>query len=121
MSIQYVLKPEEDLLTVKTWGFDENLEEVEQYGLAILNACKEGNYSHVLCDETDLEYRLSTVDTYRSASFLARQAPRLIKAAIVCNVKFVQDAHFWETVAVNRGLTVRVFKDVESARAWLNA
>jgi hypothetical protein len=121
MSIQYVLQPEGDLLTVKTSGFDENLQEVEQYGLTILEACKEGNYARVLCDETELEYRLSTLDTYESAVFLASQAPRLIKAAIVCNPKFVQDAHFWETVATNRGLTVRVFKDVESARAWLDA
>ncbi len=120
MSIQYVLKPESDLLTVKTRGFDENLQEVEQYGLAILEACQEGNYSRVLCDETELEYRLGTLDTYQSAVFLASYAPRLIKAAIVCNEKFVSDAHFWETVAANRGLTVRVFKDVESARHWLH-
>lgn len=121
MSIQYVLKSEDDLLTVKTAGFDESLEEVEQYGLAILEACKQGNYSRVLCDETELEYRLSTLDTYQSAVFLASQAPRLIKAAIVYNEKFVQDARFWETVATNRGLTVRVFKDAESARDWLDA
>lgn len=120
MSIQYALKSEGDLLFVKTSGFDENLQEVEGYGLAILEACKEGNYARVLCDETELEYRLGTLDTYQSAVFLASQAPRLIKAAIVCNEKFVKDAHFWETVAVNRGLTVRVFKDVETARDWLN-
>lgn len=121
MSIQYVLKSEGDLLTVKTTGFDESLEEVERYGLAILEACKAGNYLRVLCDETELEYRLSTLDTYESAVFLASQAPRLVKAAIVCNEKFVQDAHFWETVAVNRGLTVRVFKDAASAQEWLDA
>lgn len=120
MSIQYVLKPEGDLLTVRTTGFDENLEEVKQYGLAIVEACKEGRYLRVLCDETELEYRLGTLDTYESAVFLASQAPRLVKAAIVCNPKFVQDAHFWETVAMNRGLTVRVFQTVESAREWLD-
>jgi hypothetical protein len=120
MSIQYSLKPEGDLLTVKTRGFDENLQEVEQYGLAVLEACKEGSYSRVLCDETELEYRLGTLDTYQSAVFLANHAPRLIKAAIVCNEKFVKDAQFWETVAVNRGLTVRVFKGIGSAREWLD-
>lgn len=121
MSIRYVLKPEGDLLTVTTSGADESLEEVQQYGMAILRACQEGNYLRVLCDETELEYRLNTMDTFESAAFLASQAPKLAKAAIVYNSKYVEDARFWETVAVNRGLTVRVFKDVESARSWLAA
>jgi hypothetical protein len=121
MAIEYVLKAEGDLLTVKTSGFDENLKEVEEYGLAILEACTAGHYSRVLCDETELEYRLSTFDTFQSAEFLASQAPRIGKAAIVCNARFIGEARFWETVAVNRGLTVRVFKDVQSARNWLES
>lgn len=120
MAIQYTLIAEEGrLLLVKASGFDESLEEVKQYGLAIVQICKAENYTRVLCDERDLEYRLGTLDTFESAEFLARQAPRLAKIAIVCNEKFTADGHFWETVAVNRGLTVRFFKDMESARQWL--
>jgi hypothetical protein len=121
MSIQYSLKTEGDLLTVKTSGFDESLQEVEQYGMAIIEACLAGNHSQVLCDESELEYRLSTLDTYRSAEYLAAQVPRLARVALVCNEKFIKDAHFWETVAVNRGMMIRVFKNVESARHWLEA
>lgn len=120
MAIKYILKPEGNLLTVKTSGFDESLQEVEQYGLAIIEACNDGNFSRVLCDETDLEYRLGTFDTFQSAAFLADQAPRIGKAAIVCNEAFFRDAHFWETVAVNRGLSVRVFKNADDARHWLD-
>ncbi|MCX6358565.1 MAG: hypothetical protein NT029_02060 [Armatimonadetes bacterium] len=39
--------------------------------------------------------------------------------AIVCDPRYADDAHFWETVAVNRGLTVRMFPLEEAARAWL--
>lgn len=120
MAIQYSLKADGNLLIVKASGFDESLEEVEQYGLAIVEACKEGRYSRVLCDETDLEYRLGTFDTFQSAEFMASQAPKIGKAAIVCNEKFYPDARFWETVAVNRGLRVRVFKNIEAARQWLD-
>lgn len=119
MAIDYILTSEDDLLIVNASGFDENLEEVLQYGMAIVNACMAGNYSRVLCNELNLEYRLSTLDTYKSAEFLARQAPKLGKVAIVFNEKFMNDARFWETVAVNRGLMVCTFKDIDSARKWL--
>lgn len=121
MAIRYKIKPEGNLLVVKTSGVDESLEEVEQYGMAVIKACLEGNYSRVLCDEVDLEYRLAPFDTYRSAEFIASQAPKVGRVALVCNEKFFTDARFWETVAVNRGLTVRVFKDVEAARQWLDS
>jgi hypothetical protein len=119
MSIHFTMTTEGDLLIVKASGFDENLEDVLNYGMAVIEACKEGNLSHVLCDEIDLEYRLGTLDTFKSAETLASQVPNLGKAAIVPNEKFIADANFWETVAVNRGLTVRVFKKIDSARQWL--
>jgi len=119
MTIHYTFRDENDMLIVETSGIDESLEEVKSYGLAVIETCIKGKYSHVLCDERNLEYRLGTLDTFASAEFLAQQALKLAKFAIVCNEKFLADGHFWETVAVNRGMTVRVFKDTESARQWL--
>ena len=119
MAIKYAFASKGDLLLVETSGFDESLEEVQQYGFAILNACIQGNHTLVFCNELNLEYRLGTFDTFQAAEFMAAQVPKLGKAAIVCNAKFIEDAKFWETVAVNRGLTVRVFKDAASARSWL--
>ena len=58
-----------DLLIVESTGFDESLEEVQQYGLAILSACKQGNHTKVLCNEINLEYRLGTFDTFLAAEF----------------------------------------------------
>lgn len=42
------------------------------------------------------------------------------KVAVVCNEKFVADARFWENVAVNRGLRVRMFKSLDAAQTWLD-
>jgi hypothetical protein len=100
-------------------GFDEDLEDVMQYGVAIINMCKAGKFTRILCNELDLEYRLGVFDTYKSAQFMAENIPYVGHAAIVCSAKFMADAAFWETVAVNRGLSVRVFKDMETARRWL--
>ena len=119
MAIEFTTTVEDDTLVVKACGFDERLEQVQQYGMDIIQACLQQQVSRVLCDECDLEYRLSTFDTYAAAEFIAENAPLIAKVAIVCNPAFIKDALFWETVAVNRGLTIQVFKDIDAARRWL--
>lgn len=120
MAIQYTFQNAGDQLNVTAVGFDESLEEVEQYGLSIIQACQAQHCTHVLCNELDLEYRLGTLDTFQAAEYIASLAPRVAKVAVVCNEKFVADARFWENVAVNRGLRVRVFKSQDAAQTWLD-
>lgn len=120
MSIQYTITIEDNTLFVTASGFDETLAEVEQYGLAIINAAIAGGVTRILCNEIDLEYRLDTLDTYRAAEFIAEHAPRVAKVALVCAPQYMADARFWEDVAVNRGLLVCAFKDLPSATQWLN-
>lgn len=120
MSIKYTFTVEENLLVVTASGFDENLDEVLEYGMAVISEAVQGNYTAVLCDESRLEYRLGTLDTYRSAEFISQQAPRIVRVALVCNLQAFTDAQFWETVVVNRGLRVRFFKNIHEARIWLS-
>lgn len=119
MAIDFVANVDGNTLLVKASGFDESLDQVLQYGLAIIGECQRSGVSRVLCDERDLEYRLNTLDIYESAAFIADHAPGVARVAIACNPRDIDDGRFWETVAANRGLTVRVFKDIESARSWL--
>ena len=119
MAIQYSFSIEDELLVVTASGFDESLDEVLEYGMATIQAALQGNCTAILSDETGLEYRLGTFDTFKAAEALANYAPRLNKAAITCNPQYLQDAQFWETVAVNRGLSVRAFLDIGAARSWL--
>jgi hypothetical protein len=119
MAISFTTTIEGCSLIVTASGFDENVNEVQAYGLAIIRACVGNNVTHVMCDETQLEYRLGTVDTYQAATYIAAQAPNVARVALVTRPQSMADARFWETVVVNRGLTARVFADVASARAWL--
>lgn len=119
MAIHYTTTVTDGILRVKSSGFDESLAEVQQYGMAVIAACVQTGVSRVLCDELELQYRLSTVDTYLAAEFIAANAPSVAQVALVCNPAQIADARFWETVAVNRGLSVRAFRDTDSAMAWL--
>lgn len=121
MAIHYTMTSQDDILMVHTSGFDESLTEVKEYGIALIEACLAGGFTGLLCDERDLEYRLGTFDTYEAAKFISEHAPRMARVALIPNAKYIVDAQFWETVAVNRGLAARIFKDPTTASQWLAA
>lgn len=121
MAIRFETEPRGSFLLVKASGRDEDVADVEAYGLGVIAACVAGGLTHVLCDERELEYRLGTLDIFESAAFIAAAAPKVARVAIVCQPRFAADAAFWEDVAVNRGLTVRMFRDVAAAETWLGA
>jgi hypothetical protein len=110
---------EETLLKVTASGKDDSVQEVKQYGMAIIEKAVAHGITRILCDETDLEYTLSGLSTFDAASFIAEVAPRVGRVAIVINPKNAEIGRFWENVAVNRGLQVRLMTDRERALAWL--
>jgi len=120
MAIDFQIRIEDDLVFAAASGYDENLEEALDYNRAVLQACIEHDCSRILTDERELEYRLDTVDTFELATQAARAVPSLTKIAIATGPSNQADADFYETVAVNRGLSVKFFPDLDSARAWLN-
>ena len=121
MAIQREFHAEGDLLKVKASGVDDSLADVNAYGSAIIQAALQNNSRRILCDETDLTYKLSVVDTFESARFISENAPHVAKVAIACKPQSFGDGQFWENVAVNRGLTVKFFRDLAEAAAWLDA
>lgn len=119
MTIEHETWFKGDLLCVRAWGRDDSLEDVKRYGVAVLEKARLQNCTRILCDERELEYAIGTLDTYEYARFLAQKAPRVGRVAIVCRPEQIENGEFWETVAVNRGLKVRMYTDIDEARAWL--
>lgn len=119
MAILYEPRVDGDLLRVKTSGSDDSLDEVKRYGDAIVAACASNGCTRLLIDELELEYKLDALDTYEYAQHLSAKAPGVLKAAVVCNSRFVQDAQFWETIVTNRGLHVKIFTSMEDASIWI--
>ena len=121
MAIQYDIQAAGDLLNVRASGKDDSLEEVKAYGGAVVAAAVRHGSRRILCDERELVYNLALIDTFESARFIAESMPHVVQAAIVCNPRSFRDGQFWETVAVNRGLTVKFFQDLAAAAAWLES
>lgn len=121
MAISVKFEFKENFLKVISSGKDENLEEVKEYGIKVLKKAILTDSKKVLIDERELEHNLSTFDTFESAKFITENTPKFAKVALVCNHKNLPDAKFWETVSFNRGLTVKVFTDIQEAEVWLNS
>lgn len=121
MAIDFKIIETRDILKLKASGIDDNLEQVIEYGMKVIEAAKKYNVTKVLCDEQDLIYNLNTLDNFESAKYIAEQVPGVGKLAIVLNPQNFKDAEFWETVAVNRFLTMKLCKTIEEAERWLSA
>ena len=119
MPIAYQIQDEGVFLRVKAVGTCDNLEQLKEYVLAIHQAATSAGLTRALVDERELRYRLSTIDSFESGSFVAEMAPLGAKIAVTCNLEGKADTRFWETVAVNRGAEVKIFDDIESAEEWI--
>lgn len=119
MSISYEYTVSGPLLHFVASGADDDVNDVLAYGAAVIEAALTHGTTRILCDERELEYRLGTMDTHRAATTVAEHAPHVALIALVCAPPFARDAAFFETVAVNRGLSVRAFTDIDAASRWL--
>lgn len=120
MSITYLSEVKDDILIITANGKDEHAEMVIEYGRSVIQLVIESGVRRVLCDERNIEYNLGIIDTFEAARQVAEHAPKVGRIAIVCRPEFMKTGKFWETVAVNRGLHVRMYTDIELARAWLD-
>jgi hypothetical protein len=119
MSVTFKFFDQDEYLRVISKGICEDLNQLKEYVLAIHNAVLTSGHVRVLVDETRLEYKLSTINSYNSGRFISQLTPKPQRIAVLCKADGWEDARFWETVAVNRGVPVQVFRDHDSAENWL--
>ncbi len=119
MAITYEIYPQEDLLLVVAKGEDDSINDVIAYTDSVIHAALKHNLRSIVCDETQLVYKLGVLDNYQLAEYLAKQVDKVVRVAIVTNPKNLKSASFYETAVNNRGISIRFFKDMEPARNWV--
>lgn len=89
---------------------------------AVAGHCVVTGSTQVLIDVRMMRGELNTLETYDVAGRSIPQQPgvrELGRAAILDHTRNLGRVRFFETVAINRGLTLKVFDDEELAVAWL--
>lgn len=87
----------------------------EQFAeLAALNKC--GKF---LVEADEVKRELNTMQAFDSGVKMAAIKPRLTVALCFLNYKHDQLSEFFMTVAHNRGVNVKFFDNIETAKKWL--
>jgi hypothetical protein len=87
---------------------------------AVMRIHKEQGITRVFVDATKETSLPSTFPSFDVGSKMAA-AVRTIRIAVLGNPALAEDLRFIETVALNRGATIKVFYSREAALAWLTA
>jgi hypothetical protein len=118
---------ESGLLRVTATG-EFSLEEAERTFLEILDAVAHHKAKKVLFDGRELKGDPETIERFFFGTFAAdavmkhiigRGVPRAPQFAYVLEEPVLDPQKFGETVAVNRGMWVKVFDNLEDALGWL--
>ena len=119
---------ESDLLRVIATG-EFSLEEAERTFIEMLDAVEQHKKEKILFDGRQITGDPSIIQRFLYSDFAARTVARYRRERSIPNPQFayvlrepvLDPRRFGETVAVNRGMRVRAFENLEDALGWLRA
>jgi len=126
MSMRTFIHVEPNLLTAVVTG-KFLLKEAQTSFIEVLEAIAQHRLNKVLFDGRELIGRPQTMERFYYSKFAANSLKAYMPRGVAQTTAFayvltpaVLDPHrFGETVAVNRGMNVKVFDNVEEAYEWL--
>ena len=126
MSMLQEMRPDGDLLRVRATG-EFSLEDAKRNFLEMMEAVAIHSSKRVLVDGQAITGNLRAIERFYYGEFTAeavsehqaRSASGPIRFAYVLKEPVLDPKRFGETVAVNRGMLIRVFDNPEEALQWL--
>ena len=127
MGLSIRLRPEPGVLGVLATG-DFSLVEAQQHFLEIMEAVDQNRVPKVLVDGRYVTGNPETIERFLYGEFAASAVARYLtedaarrapQFAYVLHEPVLDPLRFGETVAVNRGMWLRVFDNLEDAQSWL--
>ena len=108
----------EDYLFVRVTG-ENSRDTVFAYTQDMLHRCEETGHNRVLIHERLSGPRLSIVELFGLLEEGSRRAMGKLQAIAFVDEDMGATAEFAENVAVNRGMPMATFDNVDAAKAWL--
>ena len=125
MSIQQKMHFQSGLLKVDASG-EFSLEDAKQAFLEMLGAVAQYKAEKILFDGRNVKGKPEDMERFFYGEFAAKETMRLVKAhgivprfAYVIHEPLRDPERLGETVAVNRGMDVKIFETPEDAIEWL--
>jgi len=118
MSIELHIEQMPGYLAARFIGVGIVGEASEQFDL-IAEQCRCAKNDKLLIDTTKFEAKVYLADRFLMGERAQIFALHKIKVAFVCKPEQIDARKFGRLVAQNRGVTVEVFTDFQSAEVWL--
>ena len=119
MTYQITFRERPNHLHARVTG-ENSIENVKRYMEEILQKCIDSKWSRLLIEEQLEGPRLDTFKVFEIALKGSADSRGIFKAIAYVDINAEGDLmQFAETVAVNRGLPVRVFQTLAEAEKWL--
>jgi hypothetical protein len=123
MAYKFIIQENPDHIRVEVsgeWDPDKNLIDAKSVLMNVTDACRKKGINHILAI-WDVPGHISTLTGYQIVEMAKEIHWDLrfkLSVVFAYNERFM-DALFVETVAVNRGFMVKMFKHEEEAKSWL--
>ena len=119
MAIRYQVENQEEYLLVTINGTDGTRAEASAYKTAVIRTAGQYPVTSLLCDERELDERLSEFDSFELASTVWEFAPHVARVAFVCREENVADPIRFQSLIAAGGLQMKMTSDIEDAISWL--
>ena len=96
-----------------------NLEAGKQCIDAMVEACSQSKISRALLDCRNMTGEIEIMESFMVAKYGVKMIGSISKCALVGREDQMFPDNFVENVAVNRGINLKLFTDVEKAVDWL--
>lgn len=118
--LDFTLEPREGYLYLHLApGFEATPESMTRMWTTISDACRRNNLRRVLADGENVQRKLTPMESYDHAALAARLMPGLSVACCFRGYQTDEQTEFFRTAAMNRGVRVEFFEDLDAALRWL--
>jgi hypothetical protein len=122
MSSGFKLEPRDGYLYVQLDpGFEMTAESTSGVWIAICEACRERGLRRALAEGDNVTRRLTPMESFDIAGLAGRLLPGLSVACVFRGYVADAQSEFFRTAAMNRGVRMEFFQDLNSALRWLGA
>ncbi len=120
MSSGFTLEPRDGYLYVQLApGFEMTPDSTSRVWVAICETCREKGFRRALAVGENVTRRLTPTEASDIASLAGRLLPGLSVACVFHGYVPDEQSRFFQTAAVNRGVRMEFFADLNAALHWL--
>lgn len=91
---------------------------IEEWNRSLARMLEINENSGTNCVLVDVRGQLSGPDIYEIFNF-GKRLPRQLKIAVIASKSTLRNQKFFETVGLNRGKRVQIFRDYDESIKWL--